>query len=126
MPLIIKRIIFFTYLLTITIVAVFPFSAANLGATNQVYVMSFRLDHLLHVLAFIPLYPLVIWLFRPQTRYQSLVSFLICMLIAASAEYIQYFLNYRAYNPVDLISNLTGALLGFLAISLKRKLQRIA
>ena len=122
MPLIIKRIIFFTYLLTITIVAVFPFSATNVGAMNQVYILSFRLDHFLHVLAFIPLYPLAIWLFHPQTRQQILVSFLVSMLIAALAEFVQYFIDYRTYNPADLVSNLAGVLLGFLLILAVRKL----
>jgi VanZ family protein len=83
--------------------------------------LSFRLDHLLHVLAFIPLYPLVFWVFSPQTRQHRLVYLFISMLFAALAEFVQYFIDYRAYNPADLISNLAGVLLGFLLILAVKK-----
>ncbi len=111
-PLLFKRVIFFTYILAIIVVAVFPFSAADVGAMNRVYVMSFRLDHLLHLLAFIPLYPLGSWLFQPKPWKGRVYLLLAGLVIASSAEFIQYFIDYRAYNPVDLISNLAGVLLG--------------
>lgn len=120
-PLLFKRVIFFTYLLAIIVVAVFPFSAAGVGAMNQVYVLSFRLDHLLHLLAFVPLYPLGVWLFSPQQWQNSLYLLLISLFIAATAEYIQYFIAYRAYNPADLISNLAGVLLGAIIIFMVKK-----
>ena len=120
-PLLFKRVIFFTYILAIIVVAVFPFSAAGVGAMNQVYVLSFRLDHLLHLLAFVPLYPLGVWLFSPQQWQNSLYLLLISLFIAATAEYIQYFIAYRAYNPADLISNLAGVLLGAIIIFMVKK-----
>lgn len=125
MPVIVKRILFITYLLVIMIVAVFPFSAAGVDAMNRVHIMTFRLDHLLHVLAFVPLYPLAYWLFHPHTWQQRHILLSVSLLIAASAEYVQYFIAYRAWNPADLISNLTGVMLGFIVIFVVRKWQRI-
>ncbi len=123
--LLIKRIILITYLLIIAIVAVFPFSAADVGAMNRVYILSFRLDHLIHVVAFLPLYPLLYWLIRPQSRQQILILLIISLIIASAAEYVQYFIDYRSYNPADLISNLTGAIIGFLAVFTVKKFKRI-
>ena len=120
-PLLFKRVIFFTYILAIIVVAVFPFSAAGVGAMNQVYVLSFRLDHLLHLVAFVPLYPLGIWLFKP-IRWKGRVYLLMAGLVIASlAEFIQYFIDYRAYNPADLISNLAGVLLGAIIMFMVKK-----
>jgi glycopeptide antibiotics resistance protein len=112
MPLVFKRIIFISYLVGIAIMAVFPFSAADLGAMNKVYVLSFRLDHLLHVVAFVPLYPLGAWLFQPVSWKDRVYLLFWGLLIAFAAEFVQYFIAFRAYNPADLISNLAGVVVG--------------
>ena len=96
----------------IILLAVFPFSAADVGALNRMYVLDFRMDHILHVLAFLPLYPLGAWLFRPKSLKGGIILLAAGLLIAALAEYIQLFIDYRAYNPADLISNMAGVLIG--------------
>ncbi|TVQ85734.1 MAG: hypothetical protein EA393_13390 [Bacteroidetes bacterium] len=121
MSLFLKRTIFALYLVMIILLAVFPFSAANVGALNKMYVLDFRMDHILHVLAFVPLYPLAAWLFRPDSLKSSIILLAAGLLIAAIAEYIQLFIDYRAYNPADLISNMVGVFAGrFIWIFVKK------
>jgi glycopeptide antibiotics resistance protein len=120
-PLLFKRVIFFTYLLTIIFVAVFPFSAEDLGAMNEVYVLTFRLDHLLHLLAFLPLYPLGVWLFQPISRKGRVYLLVMGLVIAFATEFVQFFIAYRAYNPVDLVSNLAGVLVGAIIVFVVKK-----
>jgi len=112
MSLFLKRTIFALYLMMIILLAVFPFSAANVGALNKMYVLDFRMDHILHVLAFVPLYPMLAWLFRPMNMKSSFFLLAAGLLIAAMAEYIQLFIDYRSYNPADLISNMVGVFAG--------------
>jgi VanZ family protein len=112
MSIVLKRIIFFSYLLLLIFAAVFPFTSTNVADMNNTYVMSFRLDHLLHVLAFLPLYALAYWTLKPLKRKQHFVLLVIGLFLASSIEFLHFFLDYRAFNSTDLIANLSGVLLG--------------
>lgn len=124
MSIALKRIIFFSYLLLLIFAAAFPFTSTDIAAMNNTYVMSFRLDHVMHVLAFLPLYALGVWLFQPISRKGRVYLLLIGLVIAALTEYIQLFINYRTYNPADLIANLSGVLLGAIIMLVVKKIKR--
>lgn len=82
----------------------------------------FRLDYPLHTLAFIPL-PLLSWIHRGcrrdtfnQSGYRIIVIF--CSLLAILAETLQIFVPSRTFNPLDIISNFSGVVLGLAAVAL--------
>ncbi|TVQ15597.1 MAG: hypothetical protein EA361_05500 [Bacteroidetes bacterium] len=108
----VRKLIAFAYLLVIIALAVFPFSSAGVSGLNTVHVVSFRLDHVLHLLAFVPLYPLVVWAWKPQTLRKHILWLMAGLIIAALAEYVQYFIAYRSWNPADLMANVGGVLVG--------------
>ncbi len=84
-------------------------------------VFKFRLDYLIHFcsfLIFIPLYFIDIKQDSPIFSKKSVLKYL--LIVGSSAilfECIQYFLPYRTFNPMVLISNLTGAIIGTIIIS---------
>ncbi|MFN2396619.1 MAG: VanZ family protein [Bacteroidales bacterium] len=121
MSIFLKRIIFFTYLLLILIAAFFPFTSTDIAAMNNISVMSFRLDHILHVIAFFPFYPLFFWLFRPINRKLRFVLLVTGLFLAAAVEFLHFFIEYRAFNPADLIANLVGVLLGTIILFVIKK-----
>lgn len=101
-----------TYLLIIAVLAVFPFSATGITSVNQITVVSFRLDHLFHVFALIPSYPLLVWVMNPQRIAGYLRLFFLALFIGFSAEFVQYFIDYRSYNLADLFANMGGVVIG--------------
>lgn len=76
---------------------------------SDVHVLSFRLDHLLHVALFFPWTWACVWAFGP--KYATFALF-VGMMAAISLEGLQYFLPYRSFNINDLLSNAVGVLLG--------------
>ena len=114
----VRKIIAYAYLVSILALAVFPFSSAGVSGLNRVHVVSFRLDHLLHLLAFLPFYPLVVWAWKPRTLTKHTLWLLVGLIIAALAEYVQYFIAYRSWNPTDLLANIGGVLAGVVMLGL--------
>ena len=84
-------------------------------------VFKFRLDYLIHFCSFLIFIPLYFIEVRRGGPFFSKKPVLKYMLIVGSSailfESIQYFLPYRTFNPMDLISNLTGAIIGTIIIS---------
>ena len=84
-------------------------------------VFKFRLDYLIHFcsfLIFIPLYFIEVRRGGPIFSKKPVLKYI--LIVGSSAilfECIQYFLPYRTFNPMDLISNLTGAIIGTIIIS---------
>lgn len=106
--------LFFPYMAVIVMVAVFPFSRAGVEGLNHTYVMSFRLDHILHMVAFLPWYPLGSIKFRATKLSSRIFLLLTGLVIATLAEFVQFFIAYRSYNPMDLLANVSGIMVGFL------------
>lgn len=106
----------FIYFSGLLVLAVFPFSSAGLQNINDVYVVNFRLDHLLHLLMLIPIYPILIWNIPSQSFYKAVLLLVASITIALLTEGVQHFLPYRAFNPADMIANLGGVIVGFLLI----------
>jgi hypothetical protein len=81
----------------------------------------FRLDYPLHALAFVPL-PVLSWIhlgwsrnFLDQSGFR--ISIIFCFLLAIVAESLQIFVPTRTFNPLDIISNSTGVVLGVIAVA---------
>jgi len=109
-----KKIALPVYILAIIVLAVFPFSQAGMKSINTVYVVSFRLDHIMHLLAFAPFYSLVAITFPPKTSVQNFLIAIVVIFTSLAAEYVQFFLPYRTFNPADLLANFGGAFLGWM------------
>ena len=96
---------------------------------NEIEIGLFRLDYLLHTIVFLP------WMFlpylakrkkiRPTNKKRELSSdpsilkawplalwLLLGIIFAVAAEGIQYWLPYRGFNPMDMIFNVLGILIG--------------
>ena len=84
-------------------------------------VFKFRLDYLIHFCSFLIFIPLYFIEVRRGGPFFSKKPVLKYMLIVGSSailfECVQYFLPYRAFNPMDLINNLSGAIIGTIILS---------
>ena len=99
---------FWGYITFILLMAVIPLNGLNSHALNNVYILEIRLDHLLHGILFLPWFFISIQIFR-QPVWVAVVA---GIGLAVSAEGVQYFLPYRAFNVNDMISNVIGMMLG--------------
>ena len=85
-------------------------------------ILKFRLDYLLHFcsfLVFIPIYLRGIREGSPIFSQKPVLKYL--LIVGGSAilcECSQFFLSYRTFNPIDLLTNFSGAILGTLVIAL--------
>jgi glycopeptide antibiotics resistance protein len=90
------------------------------GGTNRFDLGPIRADYLLHTLVFIP------WMFlfyikpgsgwKPGIRPVKALPFLgwlfLGIILAMGAEGIQYWVDYRAFNPMDAVFNALGVVVG--------------
>lgn len=102
------------YIVMVFAMAVFPLSSVGVSGMDEIYMVSFRLDHLLHLIVFIPVYPLARWAIYAPSFTKSLLLLSSCLIIGFVAEFIQYFIPYRSFNLADIIANLGGVISGFL------------
>jgi glycopeptide antibiotics resistance protein len=102
------------YTLLIMVFAILPLNATSL-VLNNIYIVSIRLDYLVHFAIFIP------WMFLVRMAYhvsfredlkRALLWVLVGLLLACISEGVQYFLTYRSYNINDLLGNIIGVILG--------------
>lgn len=115
------KIVFWFWLIILLLLNVMPLGkGVNENLTGHSFV--FRLDYLLHLLTFacFGVVYFVGWKWDSPIfkRREVLLLLSIISLAAVGFEGIQYFLPYRAWNPLDLISNLTGVAISFLIIAL--------
>jgi VanZ family protein len=108
--------LFYFYLAFLVLLSVLPINSSG-SSINHVFVVSIRLDYLLHCLVYIPLV-LFLWLekkseFLIRSRI-TIIWVTVLVIFAAATEWIQYYLPYRAFNVNDLISNCLGIILGFI------------
>lgn len=80
----------------------------NSEKLDNIYVLRFRGDYIVHALMFVP------WAFvRPVKRISVFVWLLLGLVLAVGGEGIQYFIPYRAFNINDMVANVMGVLVGF-------------
>jgi len=106
--------LFWAYTIILVLLAVLPINGSE-STINNTYVVSIRLDYLLHCLVYIPWMFLLGWMTEATIKKKAgtvLSYVLIAFVFAFVNEGIQYFLPYRAYNINDLLANGLGVLLG--------------
>jgi glycopeptide antibiotics resistance protein len=109
---------FWIWSATILIVSISPGAGVGSAIIGD---YKFRLDYPLHAIAFIPL-PVLSWIHRGcsknffnQAGYRNTIIF--CFLLAIVAETLQIFVPTRTFNPLDIVSNSTGVVLGVIAVA---------
>lgn len=106
--------IFIVYAVLIIVLAVIPIG--NSDVLTHTSIISFRADHILHAMLFIP------WgFFSIKIRKDLPLWFLWGLLYAAISEGIQYFIPYRSCNVSDMIANMIGVGIGFIIFISIRK-----
>jgi glycopeptide antibiotics resistance protein len=115
-----KLIIIYTSL--ILLLAVLPINGTDSILNNQ-YILSIRLDYLVHFAIFVP-WMMLIWLFKGlrfnRTPIRIFGWILAGIALGMATEFIQYFLPYRAFNINDLLANVMGVILGGVFFFFKR------
>ena len=113
--------LFWYWLIILLLINVIPLGNDLNTVIHKPSVFKFRLDYLIHFcsfLIFIPLYFIEVKRGGPIFSKKPVLKYLLIIGGAAVIfELIQYFLPYRTFNPMDLISNLTGAIIGTIIIS---------
>lgn len=115
------------YILIIIISHVVP-TGVNLSGLRILFI---RLDYLVHVLAFLPWMTLM-WLYLQNielSSYKSRKKYIVLWLLtgiilAVSVEALQLFIPQRLFNPVDLLLNVAGVVLGAIIFVWKPKSKR--
>lgn len=103
------------YLVIILIVYVWPTEASV--KLNKIHLFSFRADHILHLLCFIPL-PFLIYLslFSKTNYFTYLKTFITSITIAVLFEIVHYMLPYRSFTFADLMANSLGVIIGWISL----------
>ena len=113
--------LFWYWLIILLLINVIPLGNDLNTVIHKPSVSKFRLDYLIHFISFlifIPLYFIEVRRGGPIFSKKPVLKYI--FIVGSSAilfESIQYFLPYRTFNPMDLISNLTGAIIGTIIIS---------
>jgi len=98
--------LFLAYVVSIFILTVMYIGDSNV--LNNTFIVSFRADHILHALVFMP------WAFFCIILKKNLLPWFVWgILYAIGAESIQYLLPYRSFNISDMLSNIIGVSAGF-------------
>jgi VanZ family protein len=107
---------FWGYSVILIFLSTLPINGLTPGnPLNNIYVVSLRLDYLLHFAIFIPwvfLLSKVSLLYVKKTPLAMLLLISGSILFACALEGVQYFLPYRGYNINDLIANGLGVVIG--------------
>ena len=113
--------LFWYWLIILLLINIIPLGNDLNTVIHKTSVFKFRLDYFIHCCSFLIFIPLYFIEVRRGGRIFSKKPVLKYLLIIDGAavifELIQYFLPYRTFNPMDLISNLTGAIIGTIIIS---------
>ena len=109
------KLLFYGYTILLFLIAVLPLNSSG-SAINHTFVVSIRLDYLLHCAIFIPWVYLLQRFTRLNLRIVSLKTLgwmIVGVSFALAMEAIQYILPYRAFNINDLLANGLGVVMGF-------------
>jgi VanZ family protein len=107
--------LFPAYSLILILLAVLPINGPG-SQINHIFIVSVRLDYLLHGLVYIPLAVLAVIdrkLMFGKSSLRTFGWFMVLIIFAAVTEWIQYYLPYRAFNINDLMANILGIIIGF-------------
>jgi len=122
------KTVFLVWLVALAVLNVYPFdeNISNIFGGNK---LVFRLDYLLHAALVLGFAWIYIWsklirehIFREK---EALLIIAVSLLAAMLLEGIQYYLPYRKFNPMDMLSNVFGAVIGSLFILLSDRLAKV-
>lgn len=88
---------------------------------NDIYILNFRLDYLLHVLLYLPL----AFLLDQAEIYSFKFTVIIVLLLAVMMELVQFVLPYRTFNVNDLLANIVGGVFSVLILLLIKKITKL-
>lgn len=112
-----QKILFALYLIGIVLIITLPINSG--GEFNNIHIIHIRGDYFFHILLFVP------WaLFQASFKFRLLPWLGLGLLISVGAEFIQYFLSYRAFNINDMLANGLGILLGMILFWLWRWIRK--
>ena len=106
------KVILYTYLIGILLLIMLPLSDVSSSLLTDNYVVTIRLDYLLHVILFLPFILLVRLTYLIPVLYVLLAG----LVFAGICEGIQYLLPYRSFNINDLIANGIGVVAGIVLV----------
>lgn len=107
--------ILISYLIFLLIFFVYPFDVEHKINTVKV-AGTFRLDHILHVVLFLP----AAFVFSNKFKWKLVTIFFVIICLAFGFEFIQWIIPYRAFTIKDLQANLIGTVFGFVIFLLRR------
>lgn len=104
--------LFWVYVCTLVLISINP-----KGGLQDVIIFDkeFRVDYLLHALAFMVL-PILVFL-ATKNRLWNKTGFIllgISLLLAVGTEFMQLLVSGRTFNPFDITSNIAGIAIGIL------------
>lgn len=102
------------YFLTLLFFYLFPLSQKL--SLNSYHYLSFRGDHIIHLLVFAPFPFLLIPLFLKQSRYRVLKASFLAFILAILFEMSHLIVPYRAFTFPDMLANIIGVALGTLLL----------
>jgi hypothetical protein len=98
-----KSMLFIIWVVAITALSVMPYSkngAASLKLTGSGMVV--------HFMAYFITLALFCWAYRKDTLFSILFSCFSIFMFGVVLEIVQFYLPYRAFNPVDIAANASG------------------
>ena len=108
------KVFFIAYTTIIVLLAILPINNSG-SVINNTYIVSVRLDYLLHFAIFLP-WMFLLWKIAEVSGknnfYNTVLYILLGLAFAVATEMIQYFLPYRAFNINDMIANGLGIMIG--------------
>lgn len=116
----------YLYIFLLFLIAIIPINGKKNTTINDTYILHFRLDHIFHVLFLLPWMSLLVLFPSSKNKKMSSIHncfdfkiikwFFFGLLLAFCTEGIQYFLSYRSFTFIDLLSNISGLLIGWICL----------
>ena len=117
MPQKILRLIFWSTLVLFLVVSSIPDDTVNQALQSEE--LDFRLDYVLHFIAYLIIGSLAAMAYKPNIR-----LFLLLVLFAVAEEGHQYWIPGRSMNPVDFLYDVLGITVGLTGIYLFKRLSQ--
>ena len=109
-------LLFWFYTVVIILLCILPINGFQ-SSLNNIYIMSVRLDYLVHLFLFIP-WMFLLKYYTLQSFHKSIGKTILFIsagcIFAFGSELIQLYLPFRAFNINDLIANMTGIGIGII------------
>lgn len=108
--------LFWIYTIILILLALLPVNGSG-SVINHTFVVSIRLDYLIHCIIYLPWMFLLAKVTRVNFRFSllpSLIMIIVAFIFSIINEAVQYYLPYRAFNINDLLANVLGVAIGIL------------